>query len=119
METKRLRTLQQPSRLERLLDTVISRAKLVPDTAYPLRDPKALPANLRRIALQSVKEEQVWACWTTGLKHWLFTAEMPLEASRERKKPVLRLHCYDDQAALTETGCWMADPDGRWGRCTD
>jgi hypothetical protein len=119
METRRLRKLQQPSQVERLLDTVISRAKLVPDDSYPIRDPKALPAGLRRIALQSVKEGQVWACWTSGLKHWLFTAEMSLEASRERKKPVLRVNCYDDQGELKETASWMANPEGHWGRCSD
>jgi hypothetical protein len=119
METRRLRKLQQPSQVERLLDTVISRAKLVAENSYPIRDPKALPANLRRIALQSVKDGQVWACWTSGQRYWLFTAEMSLEASRERKKPVLRVKCYDDSGDLTEAATWMANLDGQWGRCSD
>jgi hypothetical protein len=119
METRRLRKLQQPSQVERLLDTLISRAKLVPADSYPIRDPKTLPADLRRIALQSVTEGQVWACWVLGLQHWLFTAAISLDGSRERKKPVLRVNCYDDQGELTDTGCWMADPDGQWGRCSD
>jgi hypothetical protein len=119
VETRRLRKLQEPSQVERLLELVISRAQLVPDTAYPIRDPKALPPELQRIALQAVKEGRVWSCWAYGVQHWLFTGEMSLPASRERKKPVLRVNRYDDHGELNETGCWMADRDGRWGRCGD
>jgi len=119
METKRLRTIQHPPRLERLLEVLISRAKLVPDDSYPIRDPKVLPTVLRRIALQSAKEGRVWTCWAYGGQHWLFAAEMSLDASRERGTPVLRLRHYDDRGELTEAACWMVNPEGQWGRCSD
>jgi hypothetical protein len=119
MDTKRLRTIQHPPRLERLLEVLISRAKLVPDDSYPIRDPTVLPTVLRRIALQSAKEGRVWTCWAYGGQHWLFTAEMSLDASRERGTPVLRLRHYDDRGELTEAACWMVNPEGQWGRCSD
>lgn len=119
MDTKRLRTIQQPSHLERLLEAVITRAKLLPEDSYPIRDPSAMPTVLRGLARQSTKDGRVWACWAYGGQHWLFTAEMPLDASRERGRPVLRVNRYGDAGELTEAACWMVDPEGHWVRCGD
>jgi hypothetical protein len=119
METKRLRTLQQPAQVERLLGTVIVRGNLVPNDSYQIRDPVAVPPELRRIALQSAKEGRAWACWAYGVSHWLFTAEMSLDASRERRTPVLRVSRYSDDGELTEAASWSTDLEGQWCRCTD
>jgi hypothetical protein len=119
METKRLRTIQQPSHLERLLDAYITRSDLLPKDAYQIRDPNAVVPLLRRIVLQATAEGRVWACWECGAEQWLFTAEMSLSLSRERGTPVLSLNRYSDHGELMETGNWLLDPDGFWRRCAD
>ena len=42
METKRLRTIQEPYRLERLLEAYVTRTNVVPKDAYQIRDPNAI-----------------------------------------------------------------------------
>jgi hypothetical protein len=56
METLRLRKIQQPSHLERLLEAYISRGKFLPSGAYQIRDPGAVPGALRRIAAKAAEE---------------------------------------------------------------
>ena len=119
METKRLRTIQQPSNLERLLDAYITRSDVVPKDAYQIRDPNSLVPLLKRIAVQAGAEGRVWACWEYGAQQWLFTAEMSLSQSRERRTPVLSINRYNDNAELMEGGNWLLDPDGIWRRCAE
>jgi hypothetical protein len=119
METRRLRKLQQPSQVERLLEAVMVRGKLVPDEAYQIRDSDAVPSALQRIAAQSAKGGRVWACWANGVHHWLFTAEMSLETSRERGTPVLLVNRYREDGELLEAASWMSDPEGQWRRCAE
>jgi hypothetical protein len=120
METKRLRTIQQPSHLERLLEAYITRSGAVPQNSYQIRDPEALPTQLRRIARQAVEEQgRVWECWSYGVHQWLFTAEMSLPLSRERGTPVLSVNCYSEDGELTDTGAWLLSPDGFWRRCAE
>lgn len=119
METKRLRTIQEPFRLEILLEALISRAQLVREDAYQVRDPEVVPSALRRVAREAAQEGRVWACWAYGGQHWLFTAEMSLDASRERGTPVLRVSRYGEDGELVETGSWIADPQRGWDRCSD
>ena len=119
METKRLRTMQQPSRIERLLEAYTTRGHVVPKDSYQIRDPEALPHSLRRIVLQAGGEGRVWACWAHGVHVWLFTAEMSLPLSRERGTPVLRVSRYNEEGELTEVGLSLVDPDGHWSRCDE
>jgi hypothetical protein len=119
METERLRKIQQPAHLERLLEAFITRSNLVPKDSYQIRDPEAVAAPLRRIALRAVEEGRVWACWACGPQQWIFTAEMPLSLSRERGTPVLSIHRYGEDGLLTETGNWLVGPNGLWQRCAE
>ena len=119
METKRLRTIQQPSHLERLLEAYITRSHVVPKDSYQIRDPEAAVAPLGRIALRAVEEGRLWACWAYGVHQWLFTAEMSLPLSRERGAPVLSINRYGDDGELIEAGAWFVGPDGLWQRCSD
>ena len=119
METERLRKIQQPTHLERLLEALITRSNLVPKDSYQIRDPEAVAAPLRRIALRAVEEGRVWACWACGPQQWIFTAEMPLSLSRERGTPVLSIHRYGEDGLLTETGNWLVGPNGLWQRCAE
>jgi hypothetical protein len=114
METKRLRIIQQPSRLERLLEAYVTRSNVVPPDSYQIRDPDAVVPLLRSIALQAAAEGRVWACWGHGAQLWLFTAEMSLPLSRERGRPVLWVNRYNDRGELIEAGSWVLDPGGFW-----
>jgi hypothetical protein len=119
METKRLRAIQQPSHLERLLDAFITRSDVVPKDAYQIRDPSAVMPLLRSILVQAAAEGRVWACWEYGAQQWLFTAEMSLELSRERRTPVMGIKRYNDHGELTEAANWMLAPDGLWRRTAE
>jgi hypothetical protein len=119
METKRLRTIQQPLHLERLLDAYITRSDVVPKDSYQIRDPNAVVAPLRRILLRAGEEGRVWACWAYGVQQWLFTADMSLPLSRERGTPVLSIDRYSEDGELFETGACVVGPDGLWQRCAE
>ena len=119
METKRLRTIQQPSHLERLLEAYITRSNLLPSDSYQIRDPNSLVTPFRRIALRAVEDGRVWSCWAYGAHLWLFTAEMSLPLSRERGTPVLSVNRYSEDGELMEAGAWLLDPGGFWRRCAE
>jgi hypothetical protein len=115
-ETRRLRTLQQPSHIERLLETLISHTELVPPGAYPIRDLKSVPLELRNIATQAMKQGRVWSCWAHTFRSWMFIGEMSLALSRERGRPVLKVDVHDE-SGFRDSGLWMPDRDGKWSRC--
>ena len=46
MKTLRLRTLQQPAHVERLLEAFVSRGNFLPQGAYQVRDPDASATNV-------------------------------------------------------------------------
>lgn len=119
METLRLHRLQEPSRVERLLEAYISRAGDLPYGSYQLRDAKELPRNLRTILAEAVEWGEVWSCWANGSQLWLFTGHMPLDRSCEHGVPVIELRVYDEDAELKDAGVWKFDPRGTWTRCTD
>jgi hypothetical protein len=117
-ETLRLRKLQQPSHIERLLENLVSHAGLVPSGAYPVRDLESVPSELRSIAIQARQHGRAWSCWEQNFYSWMFTAEMSLALSRERGRPVLQVDVHDDKG-FRDSGLWMADRDGKWSRCGD
>ncbi len=119
METLRLRKIQQPSQVERLLEAYVTRGSFLPEGAYQIRDPEALPSKLRQILTQATGKGEVWACWSYGVRTWLFTGEMSLPLSRERGTPVLHVNLYAEDGELKEAGTWMAAPAGKWQRCGD
>jgi hypothetical protein len=119
METERLRKIQQPAHLERLLDAYITRSNVVPKDSYQIRDSDAVVAPLRRIVPRAVEEGRVWACWAYGAQQWLFTADMSLPLSRERGTPVLSINRYGEDGELKDAGAWLVGPDGFWQRCAE
>lgn len=119
METARLKAIREPSKVERLLDRLVTQARLVPVDAYQRRDPSELPSALQRVLRDSVNKERCWACWADGFRIWFFTAEMSLSSSRERGAPVLMVSQYSEQGSLKEAGQWTVDRDGNWQHCTD
>jgi hypothetical protein len=118
-ETIRLRTLQQPSHVERLLEAFSARNDILPGDAYRIRDPAALPVSLQRLASKASVEGRVWMCWARAMRTWLFTGEMSLDASRERRATVLHINVYGEDGNLQEAGSWKPHHDGNWQRCAD
>ena len=119
METLRLRRIQEPSRVERLLEAYISRAGIVPDNAYQIRNRAQLPQGLQVLLLRAIEEGQVWSCWADPSRIWLFTCHMSLAQSRERGAPVLLVHLYGEHSELVDSGAFRFDALGNWSRCTD
>lgn len=119
METLRLRTIRQPSRVERLLEAFVTRTSLLPEGAYQIRDPDSLPSDLRRTLVRETEKGHVWGCWAGGLRTWLFTCELPLASSRERGAPMLQVKLYDEVGQLKEAGTWVTDHAGKWHRCAE
>jgi hypothetical protein len=119
VETVRLLNLQQRSQIEVLLETLVSRAGLVPKDAYRIRDAKALSPQLQMIITRATSEGRVWVCWSNPHYYWLFTGEMSLDLARERGAPVLLVNRYDENGELEDSGPWTTDSAGKWQRCAD
>lgn len=120
METLRMRRIQEPSRVARLLDAFAVRAGHLPANIYQLRDSRELPKSLRKIVARATAQGEAWSCWATASNIWLFTCEMSLALSRERGVPVLLVRVYGDDAELKDSGTWKYDPpQGSWARCAD
>ena len=116
METLRLRSIQQPAHVRRLLEQLVLRGSFLPKGCEEVRDLSALPSQLRRVLIGEIEQGHVWACWANNFQTWLFTGEMSLTLSRERRAPVLRVNLYDEVGELKETGAWLANRDGQWTR---
>jgi len=58
METRRLRTLQQPSHIERLLEALVSRANLLRRTVTRFATPQALPPPLQTVIDQAARRDE-------------------------------------------------------------
>lgn len=119
METLRLRRIQVPSRVERLLHAYVLRAGSLPADAYQIRDTSELPKLLRSVLVRAIEQGEVWSCWARGSQLWLFTCHMSLPLSREHGAPVIEVHRYGEDAELEDSGIWRYDLKGTWTRCTD
>jgi hypothetical protein len=109
----------QPSEVERLLESYISRADILPTGAYQIRTAGSVPWDLRGLVMEAVKLGKTWSCWAQGMHTWLFTAEMSLSLSRERGVPVLQVNLYGYDGSLRESATLMVDPTGNWRHCVD
>ena len=117
METVRLRSIQEPSHVERLLEAYVSRGDLLPKDAFQIRAMRALSPQLQRVVTRATQKGQVWACWADSYHTWLFTCEISLPLSRERGAPVLLVDQYDEAGELKDSGTWVSDQEGKWRRC--
>ena len=115
MEQLWLDKIQEPFQLERLLDAFARRSGFIPEGAYRVRDPEALPEALRGLLTRVLTE--VWVCFSDGSRAWLLTGMVCVALSRLRNAPVLWLNGYNTDGALIEIGPWALDPDGKWRRC--
>src|SRR3979490_1122685 len=106
METRRLRTIQQPSHIERLLEALVSRANLIPKDGYQIRDPSALPPPLQALITQATQEGRVWGCWVNSFETCLFTCEMSNSRSRALTSCMPRAGASGESGELQDAGSW-------------
>ena len=119
VETLRLRKIQQPSEIGRLLESYIARADILPKGSYQIHQAREVPSELRSVLNQANEQGRAWSCWTQGFRTWLFTCEMSLPLSRERGAPVLQVNLYGDDGGLQDSANMMTDQSGKWRRCAD
>lgn len=119
METLKLRRIQEPSKVGRLLQAYISRTITLPDGSYPVREARELPPRLTSLVSRANAQGETWSCWAHHSRIWLFICEMSLTLSRERGAPVLRVRQYDEDAELRDSGTWRYAPVGTWTRLAD
>jgi hypothetical protein len=118
METVRLRRMQEPSRVETLLEAYISRTQILPEGAYQIRDWRELTGCAQTIVSRAKEQGHVWSAWTRGAHLWLFVCEMSLPLSRERGAPILIVRLYDEEGEMLDCGTWRYQL-GTWSRCAD
>lgn len=118
METQRLRNIQSPECVDRLLAALILRAPLVPEGSHQVRDIGALPAVLGEVIRKAQSVGRLWQAWTCTQRTWLYTAELLFASSRERGSPVLDVRAYGEDGELDDAGIWVCDRLGKWVRCT-
>jgi hypothetical protein len=119
METVRLRFIQEPSRVARLLEAFASSIYGLPEESYQIRDRSVLASVLQLLVIEAIGKQRAWCCWTDDHHVWLLTGEMSLPLSRERGAPVLQVNSYAEGGELTDAGFWVSDHEGGWRRCAD
>lgn len=118
MQTMKLRAIQQPSRLETILESLVTSQNWVPPEARPIADRSELPSALQKLVIKVAKSDGAWRAWTSYDGVRLFIAEMSLELSRERGCPVLNVSYYTDAGRLQLYSLWVQLADGAWRQCT-
>lgn len=120
METLKLRRMQEPSGVERLLNAYISRTVALPPGTYQVLDTRELPQRLRSVITRAAARGETWSCWSHGARVWLFVCELSLTLSRERGAPVLLVRQYDEDAEIKDSGAWRYAPGSvTWTRLAD
>jgi len=117
MQTSRLRSLQQPSRVDELFAAFATSVDGVPERARKIDDDCQLGEALQRVAIAARNKQQTCGGWTDGIVIWFFTAELSLSLSRERGCPVLQVESYTEQGQLKDSASWACGRDGTWRRC--
>jgi hypothetical protein len=118
MDTMRLRSIQQPSRVDALLESYVFGLEHMPSDARRIFDRTELAGTLQKVAIRALKNQQSWGAWTDEHRTWFFTAEMSLPLSRERGRPVLQVSSYSEDGQIEESALWVSVRDGAWQRCT-
>jgi ABC-type branched-subunit amino acid transport system substrate-binding protein len=118
MHTMKLLAIQQPSRLETLLESLVANQNWVPPDARPITDHSELSSALQKLAIKVANSEGAWRAWASYDGVRLFIAEMSLELSRERGCPVLQVSYYTDAGRLQLYSLWVQPADGGWRQCT-
>ncbi len=119
MHTIKLRTLQQPTGIALLLDSLVMNQSWVPSGGPQVTDRSDLPSALQKLAIKAVKEGGTWRAWLGHDGVRFFISEMSLELSRERGCAALKVRYYNEQGQLLMYSQWVQLADGgTWQRCT-
>jgi hypothetical protein len=117
MKTATLRTLQHPTRIATLLDSLVRARQWVPPGAPKLGRRGELSEHLLRLAINAVRLDGAWQAWMCYDGVRLFVAEMSLELSRERGCPALKVSYFNGEAELQNYSHWIQLADGTWQQC--
>jgi hypothetical protein len=118
MDTMRLRAIQQPSRVEALLESFAVSRRLIPPDAHPLLDFDCLPRELQHFIRRSGNEIHACRAGSDDRHVWFLLGELSLPLSRERGRPVLCISQYDEEARIQETAAWLRSHGDCWDRCS-
>jgi len=118
METKRLRTIQQPAFCEELVEACVHARKLVPPGAPRVNSRSELTTQLRELTRRNSPDDEyaVWLAWSYGATIWFVAGTLSLDLSRERGRPVLQLLLYNRDGALEEALTCVQTPANHWER---
>lgn len=117
VETQRLRSVQHPRRVGRLLDSLLDSDRFIPERANRITSAAELPAPLRRLSRLIDGADSVWRSWSDGRRIWFFEAVFSLELSRERGKPVIQLREYDEVGDLSRSRLFVQTAEHGWQAC--
>jgi hypothetical protein len=118
MQTMKLRALQQASRIEMLLESLVASQNWVPGEAPRIADRSLLSSALQKLVIKATKSEGAWRAWESYDGVRLFIAELSLDLSRERGCPALKVSYYTESARLQLYSLWLQLADGSWQRST-
>jgi hypothetical protein len=118
MGTLPLRSVQEPSRTDVLLDELVSALGLLPENAQRLHEAHDIPRAMRRIIRMATHVGQSWICWQDPQGHVaLLIAEMPPQVLWEKDGFVgLDVDRYAEDGELVGSGRWLKDQQGTWRR---
>ena len=117
MQTMKFGAMRRPSYLENLLRSLVrARGWVVPE-AEAIHDSGELPSALQKLVIDAETTGGVWRAWLNPDGRRLFVAELSVELSRERGRPVLQVRYYNDGGALEEFSIWAHLADGAWRQC--
>jgi hypothetical protein len=116
MDTMRLRAIQQPSRVEALLESFAVSGCLIPPDAQPPLDFDRLPREFPHLIRRSGDEVHAWRAWSDDRQVWFLLGERSLPLSRERGRPVLCISQYDEEASIPEAPTWLRSRADRGDR---
>ena len=119
MDTRRLRTLIDPSDAQLLLNAYVASAAKLPTFAYKQADPARLPLAFRDRVERAESDGSSWCAWAHGQAAWLFVGQLNLNRARERGQAVLEIDVYDYERRTKNRIVALRRPDGSWHTLKD
>ena len=114
METRRLRTLNDPREAQLLLESYVASAAKLPAAAQQQSDLARLPLAYQERVEKAESDGSVWGAWTHGPEAWLFIGQLNLNRARERGRPVLEVEIYDYERRTKSRVITMRGANGSW-----
>lgn len=120
MHTMRLRTFQEPSRVQQLLDAFVLATQYRSESDRPIRNRSELPSALKRVVARAEGAQAVWNAWQSGPRIRLLTAKLSLECTRRRAVPVLEIRSFDERTGwVVGSGYFVLNGENGWARCKE